>query len=148
MAFRVIDGEGERPPSDFDVRIAAQALQYLTIELMRSLARGDDSKRRVTEQLVELYRHLGKPGITVDTVVNAFLHEAHPELTKAEMSDNERDDADREIEHIVLASLQVAAEKLCWDDAAQGRTSQRLNRLESCLELRQNGISRRSRPRR
>ncbi|WP_141340303.1 hypothetical protein [Bradyrhizobium sp. USDA 3458] len=148
MTFRVIEGGGPRPPSDFDVQLAAQALRFLTIELLRSLARGADSKRRITEQLIELYKHLGRPGVMVDTVVNTFIAEASSDLAKAEMSNSEHEDDDREIEHIVLASLQVAAEKLCWDDAAQGRTSQRVRRLETCLNLRQDAIDRRSRPRR
>jgi len=148
VTFRVIEGGGQRPPDDFDVQMAAQALRYLTIELLRSLARGADSKRRTTEQLIELYKHLSKPGITVDTVVNTFISEASSDLTKAEMSNGEHEDDDREIEHIVLASFQIAAEKLCWDDAAQGRTSQRVKRLKTCLDLRQDAIDRRSRPRR
>jgi len=145
--FTVIQGGGPRPPDDFDVRMAAQTLRYLTIELMRALARGNDSKKRVAEKLVEFYSLLGKPGVQVDTVVNSFLGEAYADLTRAETSEDERDDVDREIEHIVSASLQVAAEKLCWDDAAQGRVSQRLRRLATCLELRQDGINRRSQPR-
>lgn len=72
MAFRVIEGAVSEP-NDFGVEMAAQAIRYLTIELLRSLARGTDSKRRITEQLIELYKHLGKPGIMVDTV-GEYIH--------------------------------------------------------------------------
>jgi hypothetical protein len=112
VAVTVIEGGGPRPPGDVGVELAAQALQYLTIELVRALARGNDPKKRVAAQLNELYKCLDKPGITIDVVVDVFLREAYSDLTKAEMSDNEHDDADREIERIVLASLQVAAETL------------------------------------
>jgi hypothetical protein len=147
MAFKVIQGGGPRPPDDFDVKFAAQSLRYLGIELLRAMARGHDRDRRITTQLIQLYGRLGKDGMMVDTVVNVLLEDLHSELTEAEMSDRPRDDPDREIEHIILASFQVAAEKLCLDDASQGRTGQRMRRLESCLEASARGIKERSKPR-
>jgi hypothetical protein len=125
MSFKVMEGGGRRPPEDFDVKLAAQTLRFLTIELLRAIVHGHDPENRVTDQLIELYKRLGKDGIMVDTVVKTLLQDLHSELAKAGMSGRDSDDADREIEHVVLASFQVTAERLGLDDAAQGRTSQR-----------------------
>jgi hypothetical protein len=143
VAFKVIEGGGRRPPEDFDVRMAAQMLRTLTTELLRAIARGNDPERRITRRLIELYKLLGEKEIEVDTVVNRFLGEAHSELTFAEVS--APDQPDCEVEAILIASLQVIAEKLCFDDAAQGRTSQRERRLESRLEAWLAGSEKRSR---
>jgi hypothetical protein len=143
VAFKVIEGGGRRPPEDFDVQMAAQRLRTLTFELLRAIARGNDPDRRVTRQLIELYKLLGEKGLEIDTVVNSFLGEAHSELTAAERSD--RDDPDREVEAILIAGLQVVAEKLCLDDAAQGRVSQRERRLENRLKDRLRDQEERSR---
>jgi hypothetical protein len=147
MAFKVIEGGGQRPPGDFDVQMAVQSLRHLMIELLRAVARGDDPQHRVADRMLELYRNLGKTGIMVDAVVNAFLSDAYADIAGAgEESERESDDADREIEDIVLASFQLAAEKLCLDDAAQGRASQRERRLEGRIEARLRGIKERSKP--
>lgn len=143
MAFKVIEGGGPRPPDDFDMQLAAQSLRTLLIELLRAVARGNDPERRVTVQLIELYKLLGKPGMMVDTVVASLLQDVHSDLKGADNSD----EVDREIERIVLASLQLVAEKLCWDDAAQGRTSQRERTLVLRIEARQQGMEARPRPR-
>jgi hypothetical protein len=50
------------------------------------------------------------------------------------MSSLQSDDPDHEIERILLAGFQVAAEKLSLDDAAWGRTSQRMRRLNDQIE--------------
>jgi hypothetical protein len=127
VAFKVIEGGGRRPPEDFDMRRAVQALRTLTIESLCALARGNDPRHRVTEAVIELYKLLGEKGLKVDTVVESFLAAAHSELA-AEGLNSEMDD-------ILVAGLQVIAEKLCLDEAAQGRTSQRERRFEDRLEM-------------
>jgi hypothetical protein len=136
--LKVIQGGGPRPPSDFDVKLAGESLRYLTIELLRAIVRGDDPNRRVTTELIELYNRMGKEGIMVDAVVKALLEDLHKELA------DDPDEVDREIDDIILASFQVAAEKLCLDDAAQGRASQRMRRLERAVAARSRGIKERS----
>jgi hypothetical protein len=42
-------------------------------------------------------------------------------------------------------AFKLAAEKLCLDDAAQGRASQRMRRLENTIEARLRGLEERSR---
>jgi hypothetical protein len=145
VAFKVIEGGGPRPPSDFDVVLAKQALRTLVIELLRAIARGNDPQDRVTIQVIEFYRHLAKPGIDIDPVVQTVLKDLNSILTTAEMSTRASDDPDREIEHIILSSFQVAAEQFCLDDAAEGRASQRMRRLENRIEARLRGREKRSR---
>jgi hypothetical protein len=149
MTFKVIKGGGPRPPGDRDVQTAAGTLRTLTIELLRALARGNDPQRRITDQLLELYKNLGKAGIGVDTVVESFLGPAHAEIATAEAAagagKRDWEDIEGEIDHILLASFQVAAERLCFDDAAHGRASQRMRSLEDALKARLYSREKRSR---
>src|SRR6266404_4361927 len=126
------------------MQMAAQTLRTLTIELLRAIVRGHDTEERIEMQLIELRNHLDKAGLDIQAVVRIVLQDLNSILTTAEMSIRESDDPDREIEHILLASFQVAAEKLSLDDAARGRTSQRMCRLNDRIEARLRGLEERS----
>jgi hypothetical protein len=147
--FRVIDGGGagggKRPPDDFDIRLAAQELRAVLVELLRGVARSNDPRRRITQRLIKLFDLLADKQLPIDAVVTTMLSELHSEFTTAEISDHRSDDPDRELDHILLACFQVAAEKMCLDEAAQGRTSQRMRGLEDSLDARLMGKERRSR---
>ena len=143
--FTVIEGGGRRPPGDFDMQMAARALRALAIELLRAIVRGHETEERVSIQLIELNKYLDKAEVDIYDVVRTVIGDLNSILTTAEMSIRRSDDPDREIEHIILASFQVAAEKLSLDPAAQGRTGQRMSRLENRLEARLRGLEERSR---
>ena len=143
MAFKVIEGGG-RGAGEFDMRMATQAFRYLAIEMLRGLARGDDADGRVMLALVKLVNSLKNVDRT--EVVREALRELYGELAAAELRDyRPSDDPHREIEHIILASFQVAAETLCLDNAARGRAGQRERALERALDARLRGCESRAR---
>lgn len=73
------------------------------VELLRAIGRGNDPHRRINKQLTDILVLLEKAKVDVDVVIQCLLSEIRSELTVAEMSARSADDADREIEHILIA---------------------------------------------
>jgi hypothetical protein len=73
----------------------------LIIELLRALARGDDSAQRVASSLVELFKHLSKTSTPLNILVGAVIADLHRRVVP---SPNDPD-----VNAIVISSLRVAA---------------------------------------
>lgn len=122
--FKAIQSsEKRRDPHDGRAR---HRLHSLVIELLRVLARGDDSQQRVFSHLVELVEHLSKTHTPHALLVDEVMAELYDELTaKPGESEYEAD-----IRSVVISSLRVAAESLADDPAAVGRRRSRKNDLD------------------
>jgi len=128
VALRVIQGGGEGPP-DRDGPAAIEAFKAIAIELLRAMVRGNDREGRVSKNLVRFYSHIGKTRRDPPLIVDEAL-----EQLNACIDTDPKLDLRDDLEHIVQASLRVAAESCCTDNAAQGRTSKRRHELETCIE--------------
>jgi hypothetical protein len=127
--FTVIEGGGRGPP-DYDGPMAVTAFKELAIEILRAMVRGNDSQGRVSRNVAKLFNHLEKTRADPDQLIE----EAIKDLNACIDTDPEFD-LSRGLERIVQASLQVAAESCCTDNAAQGRTSKRRQALEARIEI-------------
>ena len=129
MAFKVIEGGGEGPP-DRDGPAAVEAFKQMTIEILRALVRGNDDQGRVRQNVAKLWKHLEKTGADPDQLIETAIKELNACIdTDPEL------DLWHDLERVVHASLQVAAESCCTDNAAQGRTSKLKRSLETRIDL-------------
>jgi len=131
--FTIIDGGGEgRPPrSEFHTARARETLGTLIIELLRALARGDDNGMRVTDALIDFYKHASQSEAPLGLIVEDKINRSYERALAHVYRD---DSVDAEIRDICQAALRVVAEALAPDTAAKGRKSSREDALRKAIE--------------
>jgi hypothetical protein len=141
--FTVIDGGGKgRPPDDYTRRLAADALRTLLIEILRSIARGDDPERRVIKSLATFFDRIAEAS-DHPAIIDDVLREMHSNLAISETEFKYR----RGVPEIVVAALQLAAEKSSIDEFAKSRANKRRETLRHAIESYICGIEDESRER-
>jgi hypothetical protein len=129
--FTVIDGGGKRrPPEDFDAQAAQQALRMMAVEILRAMVRGDDEDGRVERSFARLNEDLGRSRASVSDIFLGAIEELNKRLNPK----HDQSSLSIHIDRIVRASLRVAAEGFCDDNAAAGRRSGRENELFTAIE--------------
>jgi hypothetical protein len=129
--FTVIDGGGKgRPPENFDAQIAQQALRMIAAEMLRAMVRGDDAEGRVGRSLAKFNEYLGRSRASSLDIILGAIKELHRRLNPK----HDPSSLSVHIDRIVKASLRVAAEGFCDDNAAGGRRSGRQQELFAAIE--------------
>jgi hypothetical protein len=129
--FTVFEGGGKgRPPEDFDALMAQDALQMLAIEILRAMVRGDEADGRITRNLAKFCEHVSKTRIDLGEIVNEAIRALHQRLKR----EHDPLSLSIHIDRIISASLRIAAEGCCRDNAAAGRRSGREGELFAAIE--------------
>ena len=129
--FTVIEGGGKgRPPEDFDALMAQDALRMLAVEILRAMVRGDEADARITRNLTKFYEHVSKAKVDLREIVNEAIRGLHQSLKR----EHDPQSLSIRIDRIISASLRVAAEGCCRDNAAAGRRSGREGELFAAIE--------------
>jgi hypothetical protein len=130
--FTVIEGGGpdRPPPEDFEALAAEAALRMLAIELLRAMVRGDDDEARVERALEKFSKHFSKSTSSAHSIISKATKDLHQDLKP----DRDRSSLSMHTDRIVVASLRVAAEQCCDDNAAAGRRSGREQDLRSAID--------------
>jgi hypothetical protein len=136
----VIKGGGKGPP-DYREVLARQHLRKLAIEILRGIVRGDDYNLGVQGEVSEFLNHAGAASAPLSTIIGDVLSELHDDLA-TKVSPTEQQIA---IQHIVLASLALAADACSKDGFAKGRRSQSRARLQQAIDEYVLGYERRTR---
>ena len=77
--FTVIEGGGRGPDDQLDID-ARHHLRRLVIEILRTLARGNDPEARIARELVEFSRTASQMSTPLHQIVDQLLAEASAEL--------------------------------------------------------------------
>jgi hypothetical protein len=128
--FTVIDGGGKgQPPDDYARRLATDALRTLMIEILRSIARGEDRQGRVLKSLANFYDRIGE---TSDhfAIINDVVREMRANIAPEETELRYR----LGVPEILVAALQLTAEKSSDDEFAKSRASKREETLRHAIE--------------
>jgi len=129
--FTVIDGGGKgRPPEDFDAQMAQQAFRMVAVEMLRAMVRGDDVEGRVERNLAKFNDCLSRSRTRPNEIILGAIKELHRRLNPK----HDPTSLSVHIDHIVKASLRVASEGFCDDNAAGGRRSGRQQELFAAIE--------------
>jgi hypothetical protein len=102
----------------------------LAVEMLRAIVRGNESDGRIGRSLVKFNNHVCQSRINPRKIIGDAIEDLHRSL-------NPRHDPSSlcpHIDHIVQASLRVAAEGCCTDNAAEGRRSQRERELFAAID--------------
>lgn len=135
--FTIIDGGGEK--RDWDAVMAQQHFRSLVVELLRSVARGDDPTFRIVGHLNNFIEAARKAQRSAGPIINDAIGDVYRELNDGDASYEE------ERRRIVIASLRVAAETAAQDGFAKGRLSSRETDLQRSIEHHMRGSEERSR---
>jgi len=127
--LKVIQGGGGDGIDHDAVYRAEVAFERLAVELLRALARGDGSSRRVSPVLIELFRALEKSGSRVSPIIDDALTNLNGRL----FVDRE-DDFEEDVNELKSTFLRYAVECLATDGFAKGRASQRYSDFSRAVE--------------
>jgi hypothetical protein len=119
-------GHAGAPPSFHD-GLAAQAFRRLTVEILRAIARGDDLSGRIKDNLADLAKHMSATDTPFNTIVNGTVAQLYQKLSS-------KDPSVPELERIMLASLEMAAETCAGDDFAKARAGKREDTLIATID--------------
>jgi hypothetical protein len=136
--FTVIEGGGRGPDDPLDID-ARHHLRRLVIEILRSLARGNDPEARIARELVEFSKTASRMSTPLHQIVDQLLAELSAEL------EPEGRDHIIELSYIVSSALGLAAETFCEDGFAKARRSDRTAGLRAMIDEHIVGRERRSR---
>jgi hypothetical protein len=129
--FTIIEGGGKgRPPEDFEALMAQKALRMLTIEMLRAMVRGDDLDGRVERNLAKFNDYVSRARASRFDIIRETIKALHERLNP----ERDRSSLSIHIDRIVRASLRVAAEGCCDDNAAAGRGSAREQDLLAAID--------------
>jgi hypothetical protein len=126
--FTVIEGGGE--PTDYDALAAQDAFRMLSIEIIRAMVRGEDVNGKIGKKVIEFNQHLRKSRKNLFEIIDGTMREMRKDLSP----DRDFDAPSFHVDRIVSASLQVAAETCCFDNAAEGRRGSRENNLFAAIK--------------
>jgi hypothetical protein len=122
----LIEGGGKGGgPTDPGGQTTRHVLRQLVIEILRAVARGNDSEGRIATPL----RRLIEVAPTAKTPLASIVDDVLQDFAKRITPDRAED-----FGPIVIQSLRVAAETCCDDSAAQGRMSRREDDLRHAIE--------------
>jgi hypothetical protein len=128
--FTVIDGGGKgRPPDDYARRLATEALRNLSIEILRSVARGHDTQRRVLNSLATVFERFSEASNHI-AIIDDVLRQMHSDLAEDEIEFKHR----LGVPEIIIAALQLAAEKSSADEFSNSRANKRRETLRRAIE--------------
>jgi hypothetical protein len=129
MSNSPIDGKGrdEGAPPNFHDSLAAHAFRQLTVEILRAIARGDDLSGRIADNLADLAKHMSATDTPFNTIVNGAVAQLHQKLSS-------KDPSVPELERIMLASLEMAAETCADDGFTKARAGKRQDTLIATIE--------------
>jgi hypothetical protein len=131
MSNSPIEGGGKGgdagDPRNFHDSLAAHAFRQLTVEILRAIARGDDLSGRIADNLADLAEHMSATKTPFNTIVNAAVAQLYQKLSS-------KDPSVPELERIMLASLEMAAETCAGDGFAQTRAGKREDTLIATIE--------------
>lgn len=138
--FTVIEGDGPRPPHDFDADLAKQHLRRAVIELLRALARGEDYSARFLRELNAFTGYASKTDAHAGNMIHDVITEMHSAVMKDDHSTRRGD-----VGMIVLESLKLAAEQSTDDGFTKARVSTQQTRIDRLIESYVVGHEKRSR---
>jgi hypothetical protein len=142
MSNSTIEGGGkggdEDAPPNFHDSLAAQAFRRLTVEILRAIARGDDLSGRIKDNLADLAKHMSATDTPFNTIVNGTVAHLYQKLSS-------KDPSCPELERIMLASLEMAAETCAGEGFAKARAGKREDTLIATIKRYMINNERRSR---
>jgi hypothetical protein len=129
--FTIIEGGGKgRPPEDFDALLAQEALRVLAVEILRSMVRGDEADGRIGRNLAKFHDHVAKSQRSSGSIIREAVKALHKSLNQ----EHDPTALSVHVDRIIRASLRVAAEGCCDDNAARGRRSGREQELFAAID--------------
>lgn len=127
--FTVIEGGGK--PQNYEADAARQAFERLVIEILRALARGDNSCARVVDELFSFLDHAN----TAKAPVGPLVERALSNLREDSLPESEAwDDPEAPMAEIARHGLRYLAESMARDPAARGRRGSRRQDLVQRIE--------------
>lgn len=137
--FTVIDGGGKR--HDYDADAAQDSFEDLITELLRAVARGNDSEHRIIHALNRFIEHASAADMAAAKIIATAIGSTH----KSIFDEGLYSDYERDLMAVARHSLRVAAEKSAKDSAAKGRRSKREDGMVTAIEQFMLGQEERSR---
>jgi hypothetical protein len=127
--FTMIEGDGSGPP-DWPTVYARQFFRRLVIEILRALARGDDSGLRINEVMRDFIGYASRTSTPSGIIMDDEIRVLFDDALRRDFDDTSSDDQ----KAILQAALRVVAESLAKDPAAKGRRGSRDEAFRQAIE--------------